>query len=155
MRQRPTPRTPTTGPTILQTECGTKGPHHWRLPFPTRSGMLVQAMADGGILAALLVSPESASVEQANEVWEWAGAAIGMCWHHASVDLDTRQVPGQPSREFGAAVLQELWDAGYTVADLSATLPILFRAIMASLVDRKEVEAVRDFSLAPGVATAS
>lgn len=142
MRERKTPRRiPEGKPNYFVFEVPDKGEHHFRLPFPVWAARLTELLRSSGIAKLSDTDAAVRHLDTATEVWLCGGAAIGLCWHHRTLDLETdrRDFDGD-LRAYGEAVLEELWEEGYGVEHLRGLYPELVGRLTRSLVSREEVQ---------------
>ena len=141
-------------PHVLRVALGAKGEHLLRIPFPPRLLPILEAVDRSG-LARRGKTPEKMSTAEKLSAWGVYGAMLGVCWAHPDWDLEaTVSAYHGDYAEYGLAVLDELYDAGYSQADIEAGMATVTKRVTAAAVgvDWEEVERRRDFSKAPEVA---
>ncbi len=149
MRRRTHPRQIPPGSNYFVVEVPDQGAVDFRLPFPVRLAKLTTLLRDAG-LGDTEGADDLSKLDTALDVWMVGGAAIGLCWSHRDLDLDTdRRAFGRDLLSYGEAVLEELYDAGWSMASLSALYPALFKRISASLISASEVAERVGFSAPP------
>ena len=118
---------------------------------------LIAPMVEAGIWDAA----EGGSIDTASAMLteEAVGAAIGTCWRHVGLDLDCKRQHFDRDAEglldYGAAVLEELYEDGYSQDDLTPIISTLgTRLISATLPAPQEVAEQVGFT-APGTALAT
>jgi hypothetical protein len=127
-----------------------KGVHHFKGMSPIKNMRFVRELTGGTGKIDAAADPLGAAVEQ----WAYFGAAIGRCWAHESLALESAESDYSTLLEYGEAVSDELHAAGYSPQDQNAlALPVL--AGMGGMkTGAKEVADRADFSAAPEAGTA-
>lgn len=151
MRQRPTPL-PSPDPEdrlYFSVELEKHGTLWFRVPFPLHVARLLQEL-EAGDLASFAPDKggkmDLSRMDEAIPLWMLCGAAVGLAWHGLSHELvaDLKK-HGKDYSEYGESVLEEMHDAGYTMADFNALFPAVLRRLTLSLAP-KEVADRADFS---------
>lgn len=148
MRPRAVPITIPDRPIYVRFDVAGHGEHVYRLPREEQAARLLDLALDGATLKLELHDPRVQVMEEAG------GAAVGACWSHPTLELET-EAPRDADRamllRWGAAVLEELYEAGY---DLTSRASLVGRAVSMlmthpGLADAREVAARLGFSAAP------
>ncbi len=118
---------------------------------------LVQPMISGGAWSA----GEGGEIDQASALLseEAVGAAIGICWRHVGLELETKRSHHDRDADglldFGCAVLEELYEYGYTVSDMAPIISQIGTRLLTSILPASaEVDEQVNFT-APGSALAT
>ena len=117
-----------------------RGATQWRLPFAIHLARITDLVGrsqagDGEVL------------DKATDVWMTGGAAIGLCWadQHNDLEADRRSF-GRDLLGYGEAVLEELHEAGWTMAQIGDLYPALLSRIASTVVSAgREVGERADF----------
>lgn len=148
MRPRPQ-RTIPEGNALYYVVETTRGPHDFRVPFGLWGTRLLDLLRQHDLLS--LVAEEAlARLDDAAIGWYIGGAAIGLSWWHRDLDLDV-PARGPTTRaaellDYGAAILDELHEAGYTMLDIAALYSTTLARAVAPLVPQAQVEERMGFS---------
>ena len=113
-----------------------QGEHVFRIPFQLTVVRLLKRAAEA--------VDKLADDEKAEQSIVHACAMIGHCWRHRDYDLESR--PGDDLQAFGASVLEELHEAGYSPRAIYALAPALMARLRDSVIEDREVENRADFS---------
>ena len=122
-----------------------RGAHDFRVPFPLWGTRLLALMSQHNLLGLTKVEEAVAHLDDAAVGWYIGGAAIGLSWWHRDLDLSTPP-PGPTSStaallDYGAAVLDELYEAGYEYpADIGALYSTTLARAVTPLVQQTQVE---------------
>lgn len=147
MKQANPARTIPDRPIYFSVEVPDRGVHHFRVPRPSVVGRLLRPMIESGIWTdSDEIDPLAAELTE-----EAVGAALGTCWAHASLDLETRRrdYPRGPDGllDYGAEVLSELHEAGYTTEQLEPMISeVGSKLIVANLPRPQEVDEQVNFT---------
>ena len=152
------PRTIPDSPIYFEIDVPGKGAHHFRLPRPSMAARLLQPMISGGIWTA---TAEGGGIDQASALLseEAVGAAIGICWRHVALELETKRAhhdrDADGMLDYGCAVLEELYEGGYSVEDMGPIISQVGTRLLTSILPpAEEVDQQANFS-APGSALAT
>ena len=88
---------------------------------------------------------------QAELVEEAVGAALGTCWRHLTLELESKRRDFDRGDEglldYGESVVAELYEAGYKDDDITRLLDeVLSRLLIAIPAPPKEVQELVDFT---------
>lgn len=140
-----------TGPRYWSVDVDGKGPHAFRFPLYDVAARLRAAFASVGETEAEPGSPKWC-MERVRPIC----AQIGACWWHPTQALDAT-LPGAPHKwtdaqilDYGAAVADELQEAGYTLIDMLHLFNPTSRECARRLDMLAMVQERADFSPAPG-----
>lgn len=158
MRKLTIPRTIPDSPIYFEIDVPGKGPHHFRLPRPSMAARLLQPMISGGIWKA---ATDGGGLDQATALLseEAVGAAIGICWRHVGFELEAKRSHHDRDADglldFGCAVLEELYEGGYSVEDMTPIISQVGTRLLTSILPSpEEVDNQANFT-APGSALAT
>ena len=133
---------------------GPHAPHVFR--GPTFAGAI--------IVNQLLVDSRNVATQmgEVNTVGYWsalspaAGAAIGLCWWHESLDIEAKRPPlgATPEAwlEYGEAVMDELVEQDYTLDDCVILFGVSNGLLLRTLRTLSDATERRDFSSGPEAA---
>jgi len=123
----------------------------FRIPRPSVVGRLLTPLITSGLWN--VSSSEAGTIDgvKAELVEEAVGAAIGTCWRHRSLELDTKRRDFDRGEdgllEYGAEVLGELYEAGYSQEDVATLLnDVVTRLMIAIPSSPEEVQEIVDFT---------
>lgn len=71
---------------------------------------------------------------------------VGLTWHNEDHDLDIKQLPGESNLDYGARLFDELYEDGFTSEEVMELGGFLFKSIVDSLNQSKEVEEKKTIS---------
>ena len=121
----------------------------FRVPFPLHVARLLKELSDGDLESFAPGNAgkmDLARMDEAIPLWMLCGAAVGLAWHGLSHELESDlKKHSKDYSAYGDAVLEEMHDAGYTMADFNALFPAVLRRLTLSLAP-KEVADRADFS---------
>ena len=150
MIQRSKPRQWRDKPNYFKLQVGDR--ELWfRLPFRVYSQRIVSEMNARGLVEKFRrrekdeERPEI-SPRDLETLWEVWGAAIGYCWYGETLDLEANPRDFDDAADFGAEVLQELADEGFSDDDFVEPMPEMFSRIVGQLVPDVEVSRRANFS---------
>ena len=155
MRSLPQPRTiPENSPIYFSAEVPGRGEHHFRIPRPSVVGRLLKPLIESGLWEIAQNSEGGIDDLRAELVEEIVGAAIGTCWRHRTIELETKRRDHDRGpdglMEYGGEVLAELYEAGYTQAEIDPILSVVVsRLLLAVPTPPAEVEDLVGFTVAP------
>lgn len=90
---------------------------------------------------------------------EAVGAAIGVCWRHSTEELEAQRSHYSRDAEglldYGAAVLEELYEEGYSQDDLTPIISTLGTKLISSTLPSPQEVGDRVGFTAPGAALAT
>ena len=153
MKSLPNLRTiPDNAPAYFSVTIEERGEHTFRIPRPSVVGRLLTPLIGSGLWTVNKDDVGSIDEVSAELVEEAVGAAIGTCWRHTSLELETRRRDFERGTdgllEYGAEVLGELYEAGYTQDNVAALLnEVLSRLMVALPAPAKEVQDAVDFTV--------
>ena len=153
MKSLPNLRTiPDNAPAYFSVTIEERGEHTFRIPRPSVVGRLLMPLIESGMWRVSKDDVGSIDEVSAELIEEAVGAAIGTCWRHTSLELETRRRDFERGTdgllEYGAEVLGELYEAGYTQDNVAALLnEVLTRLMVALPTPTEEVQAAVDFSV--------
>lgn len=121
----------------------------FRIPFPLHVARLLQELADGDLESfapGKVGKMDLSRMDEAIPLWMLCGAAVGLAWHGLSHELVADlKAHGKDYSEYGEAVLEEMHEVGYTMADFNTLFPAVLQRLTLSLAP-KEVADRADFS---------
>ena len=144
MKPRPPRSVPEGNARYYVVETG-RGAHDFRVPFPLWGTRLLDLMRRHNLLGLTKVEEALDRLDDVATGWYIGGAAIGLSWWHRNLDLSTPP-PGPTSStaallDYGAAVLDELYEAGYEYpADIGALYSTTLARAVTPLVPQTQVE---------------
>jgi len=141
MRSLLNPRSiPADNPIYFQIEVEGRGTLDFKLPFPLHLVRVTEMLRHlrSGVT-------EDSKLEAALDIWIVGGAAIGLCWNHSTLELDSPS--NRDLKVYGEAVLNEMHEAGWSMSEIGEIYSLLFRRILTSLgITKKEVDERVGFS---------
>jgi len=153
MKKRTTPREiPQDSNLYWQVEVPDKGTLTFRTPFPLHSARILQEMLDKGLMdfqkggKEVEVKLDGTKFDEAIDLWRLNGASVGYCWMDTDFDLESDPKSFDTIYEFGEAVLEELYEAGWEMTDFRVLFPKVMKRVTASFLGVKEVSERADFS---------
>jgi len=153
MKKRTEPRNiPQDAPLYWEIEIPGKGTFTFRTPFPLHSARILQEMLDKGLMdyqkdgKAKEINLEGVKFDEAIDLWRLNGAAVGYCWMDRDHDLEANPKRFDSIYDFGEAVLEELYEVGWEMADFRVLFPQVMKRVTASFLGVKEVKDRADFS---------
>lgn len=154
MRSLPQPRTIPNSPIYFVVEVPGRGTHHFRVPRASVVGRLLTPLVTSGLWELRRDGSNGIDDVKAELVEESVGAAIGICWRHRTLELETsrRDFERGPDGllEYGDEVMRELYESGYTLDDCSPILnAVISRLMLAVPTPPQEVEEAVDFTAPP------
>ena len=94
------------------------GDHDYRIPRPSIVARLLRPLIQSGLWSINRDSVGVIDEVKAELVEESVGAAIGICWRHRELEMETKRRDFERGvdglMEFGAEVMGELYEAGYS-----------------------------------------
>lgn len=112
------------------------GEHWFRIPFQLTVVKLMREAVKG----VDGVSDE----DKAERSMNYSCAMIGRCWFHRDLDLETPL--SDDLQAYGAAVLEELHEYGYSPHAIYRMAPALLARMKVLVISDEEVQARADFS---------
>lgn len=158
MRLRPSPLpTPPDKPVWFALDLPGRGVHDLRLPWPVYTAAVFRLLQEAGITE--LMDPAVAARRPGAQaaVWRACGVAIGTAWQHREQALDADvDAFGDDLAAYGAAVMDELHEEGYSGTEIAALHGAVIRRMSESLHSSEEVaKRAAFFGPAPGTASSS
>ena len=155
MRSLPNHRTiPDGSPVYFFVTLDERGEHAFRVPRPSVVGRLLKPLIESGLWRRTKAEVGDVDDLSAELVEEAVGAAIGTCWRHRTLELETKRrdydrgTDGR--REYGGEGLGELHEAGYTQDEIAAILnQVVTRLMLAIPTPPQEVEELVGFTAPP------
>jgi len=130
-------RTIPDSPIYFHAEVPDKGRHDFRVPRASVIGRLLSPLMQSGIWQ--VVRSEGGAIDEvkAELIEEAIGAAIGICWRHATLEVETKRRDFDRGTdgllEYGGEVLSELYEAGYTHADITPIINVVISKLMIAI----------------------
>ncbi len=121
-----------------------KGLHHFTSLDPVTAMEFYADTAELGVDGI-----EVSKLRKSAQEWRVGGAAIGLCWSHADKALSAFRADFDSLLDFGAAVIRELQQAGYTVADQGALMAAVISGMGGVQTTPEEVQSRAGFTEAP------
>jgi len=157
VRKLPTPRTIPKSPIYFSIDVPGKGEHWFRLPRPSMVYRLISPMVEAGIWD--MGNGQDIDTASAMLTEEAVGAAIGVCWRHSAQELEAQRSHYSRDAEglldYGAAVLEELYEEGYSQDDLTPIISALGTKLISSTLPSPQEVGDRVGFTAPGAALAT
>ncbi|MAH45427.1 hypothetical protein CMI37_06335 [Candidatus Pacearchaeota archaeon] len=124
----------------------------FRIPRPSVVGRLLMPLITSGLWNVSTSEVGAIDEVKAELVEEAVGAALGICWRHRSLELETKRRDFDRGEdgllEYGCEVLAELYEAGYTQDNVATLLnDVVSRLMIAIPASPKEVQEVVDFTV--------
>ena len=128
-----------------------RGEHRFRIPRPSVVGRLLTPLLTSGVWKLGEGEAGSITSMQAELVEEAVGAALGTCWRHLTLELESKRRDFDRGDEglldYGESVVAELYEAGYKDDDIKRLLDeVLSRLLIAIPAPPKEVQELVDFT---------
>lgn len=155
MKPRSQNRTLPNHPPYFECMLEGRGMHWLRAPSHAQLAQLISVTQYAPLAVVAMAASEDFNTQLAmfhqagDEIGELAGALIGFAWFHESLDLDTHTAkpirpPGKrpdytPYCAYGAAVYEELHEAGYTLQEIAGMLVAILGTIAAATSVSDEV----------------
>jgi len=152
------PRTIPDSPIYFSVDVPGKGPHAFRLPRPSMAARLVSPMISSGIWDA---GESGAKMSQASALLteEAVGAAVGTCWRHETLEIEAKRSHHDRDADglldYGSAVLEELYEEGYSTEDLTPIISAVGSRLLTSILPGPAEVAEQVNFTAPGPALAT
>lgn len=128
------------------------GKHDYRIPRPSIVARLLKPLIGSGLWRINRDDIGDIDEVQAELVEESVGAAVGICWRHRELEMETRRRDFERGvdglMEFGAEVMGELYEAGYSQEQVT-TLgnEVITKLMIAIPTSPQEVQELVDFTV--------
>lgn len=150
MKTLRTPKVTPDKPNYWSTDVPDKGEHVFRLPFPTKGWLILSEIHKTQAKSLGNMTEVGDILDTTSKVWNVLGAAIGICWRHPSLTLETKRGDYNTLSEYGEAILEELYDEEYTLEDVQGMgHQIVERLSEVVMPTKAEVVEAEDFSEEP------
>jgi hypothetical protein len=136
-------------PPLFAVDVEDRGEHIFCSMDPVTAAEFFAEMADSGVTALTADDGAGAVYAMTARQWRVGGAAIGVCWHHQTIDLESSPADHGSFMSLGGAVIKELHAEGYSIEQQSQLLSGVVKQMGGVRVTAKEVESRVDFSAAP------
>jgi len=136
-------------PPLFAVDVDGKGEHVFSSMDPVTAAEFFAEMADSGVTALSADDGAGAVYAMTAKQWRVGGAAIGACWHHRTIDLESSAADHGSFMALGGAVIKELHAEGYSTEQQSQLLSGVVKQMGGVRVTREEVEDRVGFSAAP------
>ena len=138
------PRTIPDTPIYFCVDVGERGDHHFRVPRASVVGRLLMPLMESGLWDLKRDGAGAIDHVRADLLEEGIGAAIGVCWRHRTLELETKRRDFERGSdgllEYGEEVMRELYEAGYSLEECTPMLnAVLSRLMLAVPTPPKEV----------------
>lgn len=144
MRVLNTPREIPERPTFFHVDLEKRGRHHLRIPPPTVSGALLALVQGAQDLAANVGDDPLVAIGRLKDVFAMQGAIVAAFWWHPTLDLETPR--SADPLEYGQRVYEELYEAGYSMADIAVLWTECLRKLTMGFVEMQTVLDTMGFS---------
>lgn len=128
------------------------GKHNYRIPRPSIVARLLKPLIGSGLWRINRDDIGDIDEVKAELVEEAVGAAIGICWRHRELEMETKRRDFERGvdglMEFGAEVMGELYEAGYSQEQVT-TLgnEVITKLMIAIPSSPQEVQERVDFTV--------
>ena len=153
MRRLQHPRTiPDSSPAYFVAWVPGHGKHNYRIPRPSIVARLLKPLIGSGLWRINRDDIGDIDEVKAELVEEAVGAAIGICWRHRELEMETKRRDFERGvdglMEFGAEVMGELYEAGYSQEQVT-TLgnEVITKLMIAIPSSPQEVQERVDFTV--------
>jgi len=128
------------------------GDHDYRIPRPSIVARLLKPLIGSGLWRINRDDIGDIDEVQAELVEESVGAAIGICWRHRELEMETKRRDFERGvdglMEFGAEVMGELYEAGYSQDQVTVLGNEMVTKLMIAFPSpAKEVQERVDFTV--------
>ena len=123
-----------------------RGIHHFEALDPVTA---MDFYADMESLGIKTIEGDTSKLRASAREWRVGGASIGLCWSHNDKALAASRSYFDSLLDFGAAVIRELHQGGYTVAEQGALMAAVVSGMGGVKTSPEEVKTRAGFSEAP------
>jgi len=146
MKKLETPRVIPDSPLYWSIEVPGKTTLGFRTPFPIHAARILQALTDKGLLTFKEgMTLDTGKFDDAVDLWMLCGAAIGISLHDTTYELESVRKAFPGLEEYGEAVLEEMHEDGWVMADFRVLFPKVIQRMMTSILTKQEVTERADF----------
>ena len=153
MKNRQNQRVAPNRPHYVSTKTQDLGELSWRIPSPAMGSLLVQFISSNGLVKDAEEGKEDLGALGADlfGLYSLHGATLGLCWYHSTKDLEAvlKSNDLEGVKAFGQEVYEELYEEGWSNAEILTLWGQLFPQIVDSLVDQQKGIEKANFSKPP------
>tara|TARA_R110000737_G_scaffold26147_3_gene44973 strand:+ start:4633 stop:5109 length:477 start_codon:yes stop_codon:yes gene_type:complete len=153
MKNRQMKRVAPSRPHYISTTTQDLGELSWRIPSPAMGSLLVQFISSNGLIDRAEEGKEGLEELGADlfGLYSLHGATLGLCWYHSTKDLETvlKSHDLEGVKAFGQGVYEEIYEEGWSNAEILTLWGQLFPKIVDSLVDQQKGVEKANFSKPP------